>query len=401
MATLSLNRKPSSSAFNILVGGMALLAVAGAAALVYRMTMGLGPTTNLSDYYPWGLWIGLDFTLIAFSGGAFTLASLVYLFNLERFRPVLRLAMLNAWVGYFSVALILISDLGRWDRFWYFLIHPNVHSPMWEISWCLFLYTGVLTLELLPTFFERFKQPAVMSVLHKITIPLVMLGVILSTLHQSTLGTLYVAMPNRIHPLWYTPMLPMLFLISAIGLGLSAVIGSALVASWLFDWKVPNKILTSLAKGALWVWVVYLAFKLEHLLVAGLLDDIFSSGEAGFWFSVELVLMTILPILLFAIPRTRRNRATLFIAAASATLGTTLNRFNVTFTAQSVGGIWTMPRLAESARYFPSGVEILIQLGVLATAFIVWYWAVRQLPILRPKEAPMPVIKPLEAPASD
>lgn len=390
MATISasINRKPRSSAFTVLIGAMALLAVAGIAALVYRMIMGLGATTNLSDYYPWGLWIGLDFTLIAFSGGAFTLASLVYVFNLERFRPVLRLAMLNAWVGYFSVALILISDLGHWDRFWHFLVNPNVHSPMWEISWCLFLYTGVLTLELLPTFFERLKQPKITSTLHKITIPLVMIGVILSTLHQSTLGTLYVAMPNRIHPLWYTPMLPMLFLISAVGLGLSAVIGSSLVASWIFDWKLPKSVVINLAKGAMWVWIVYLAFKLEHLLTAGLFDDIFTSGATGFWFSVELVLMAILPILLFAYAHARNSTAALFIGAISATLGTTLNRFNVTFTAQSVGGIWTMPRLAASARYFPSGIEILIQLGVLAVAFIMWYLAIQYLPILASKKAP-------------
>jgi Ni/Fe-hydrogenase subunit HybB-like protein len=328
----------------------------------------------------------MDFTLIAFSAGAFTLACLVNLLNLERFRPVLRLAMLSGWVGYLSVALILVADLGRWDRFWHFMIYPNVHSPMFEISWCLFLYSGVLTLELLPTFFERFDRPKVVRFLHRISVPLVIVGVTLSLLHQSTLGTLYVAMPNRIHPLWYTPLMPALFLISAVGLGLSAVILATLVSSWLFDWKVPTNIVSSLAKGAMWVWLVYLAFKLEHLLGAGLLVKLFSFGEASFWFMVEMVLMVILPIILFALPSTRRSRWGLGIAAASATLGTTLNRFNVTFTAQSVGGIWTIPELANSARYFPSWIESLIQVGILAGAFILWYLAVRHLPILTTRQ---------------
>ena len=158
MATLALSSKERSTTIHILLAAFGLLAAVGLVVFGYRLAVGLGPTTNLSDYYPWGLWIGFDFTVIAFSGGAFTLATIVNLLNLKKYRPVLRLAILTGWVGYLSVALILIADLGRWDRFWHFLVYPNIHSPMYEISWGLFLYSGVLTLEMLPNFFERLNK---------------------------------------------------------------------------------------------------------------------------------------------------------------------------------------------------------------------------------------------------
>jgi Ni/Fe-hydrogenase subunit HybB-like protein len=385
MATTTVSEKPRSITSNAVVGGLALLALAGFVTLIYRLSIGLGPTTNLSDYYPWGLWIGFDFTLIAFSGGAFSLVLIVHMFNLKRFLPVLRLAVLTGWLGYISVAVILIADLGRWDRFWHFLVYPNIHSPMFEISWCLFLYSGVLTLEIAPIFFEKFRKPNIANTFHKLVIPLAFIGVILSLLHQSTLGTLYVAMPDRIHPLWYTPLMPVLFLISAIGLGLSGVILAALIAGWVFHRPVKMKVLEGLAYGVLWIWVVYLAFKLEHLIFSGLIDNLFSFGRVSFWFLVEFALMVIVPIGLLSVARFRSNRFWLFVATLSAVIGTTLNRFNVTFTAQSVGGIWTMEVLADKATYWPSWIEMLIQAGVLAAAVLAWYLAIRYLPILPEK----------------
>ena len=177
-------------------------------------------------------------------------------------------------------------------------------------------------------------------------------------------------------------MLPLLFLISSIGLGLSAVILVSLIAEWVFDWKVSTRVLEGLAKGSVGVWALFLALKLVHLIFSGLIGRLFSFGIVGFWFMVEVTLMLIIPIVLFSIPSLRSQRWVLFVGSASATIGTTLNRFNLTFTAQSVGGIWTMQRLADSATYFPSWMEIVIQAGAIALAALGWYLAIRYLPIL-------------------
>ena len=387
MATVTTAQaKPQVTGKAVLVF-LLLLTLAGLATLVYRLGVGLGATTNLSDFYPWGLWIGFDFAMIAFSGGAFTLATIVHVFNLKKYRPILQLAVLTGWAGYMSVALILITDLGHWDRFWHFLVYPNLHSPMYEISWGLFLYSGVLTLELLPSLFKKLRRPKIVHLIHSVIVPLAIGGVIISTMHQSSLGTLYVAMPDRLNQLWYTPLMPLLFLISSVGVGLSAVILVSLAASRVFNWEIKINILEGLAKGSVGVWAVYLAFVLEHLLVGGLFSQAFSFNRASLLFLLEIFLMVILPLILYSIPSVRVNRKGLLVAGLSATLGTILNRFNVTFTAQSVGGIWTMPHLAETARYFPSWMEILIQVGVVSAAMLVWYFALRYLPILPRKRA--------------
>jgi Ni/Fe-hydrogenase subunit HybB-like protein len=380
MTTVKIAKGRSTSG-TIVLGILVLLAVLGLVTGIYRFINGLGASTNLSDSYPWGLWIGFDFTLIAFSGGAFTLAAVVYIFNLKKYRPVIRPAIITGLLGYVSVMIILLTDLGRWDRFWAFIVYPNVHSPLFEISWCILLYTIVLSLEFLPFLFERLNKPKIVKTIHAISIPLVIAGITLSTLHQSTLGTLYLAMPVRLDPLWHTGLLPLLFFISSVGMGLSTVIMVSLIAGRAFNREVEMNVLEGLAKGSVWVWVVYLAFKLQQLLFGGLLDEALAFDIRSIWYLLEMVVGVILPIILYAMPKVRKSKSGLFWTSILVTVGILLNRFNATLTGQETGAQWAIQTVTETATYTPYWMEYSIQIGVLAAAAIAWYLIARHLPI--------------------
>ena len=351
----------------------AALAVTGLAVAVYRLAAGLGASTNLSDAYPWGLWIGIDFTLIAFSGGAFTLAAMVHVFDLERYRPILRTALLTGWLGYLCVLVILIFDLGRPDRFWGFLVYPNALSPLYEVSWCVLLYSVVLTLEFLPAFLERARTPRALAVLGRIQIPLAILGVTLSAVHQSSLGTVFLALPERLHPLWFTPLLPLLFLVSSIGMGLAAVIVVSHLAGRAFRTPPEAALLAGLARLSVWVWSLYGLLVAGHLAVAGQIPAVFALDRASVWFLLEIAGGVVAPILLFSSPRRRANPKALFATALLVIAGVALNRFNATLTAQ---------RVPEGAGYAPHWMELMIQVGVLAAGVLAWYAAARFLPVL-------------------
>lgn len=374
--------KGRSTTGNIVLVVLALLTVLALVVGIYRLSVGLGDTTNLSDDYPWGLWIGFDFTLIAFSGGAFTLAAIVYIFNLKKYRPLVRTAVLTGWLGYISVLVILLVDLGRWDRFWAFLVYPNIHSPLYEISLCILLYTTVLTLEFAPFVFERLNKPNIVKTIHRFTIPIVIAGVTLSMLHQSTLGTLYAAMPYKLHALWHTPLLPLFFLLSSIGMGLSTVIMVTLIAGKAFGRKVEMGALEGLAKGSVWVWVVYLLFKLEHLFFARHIADALAFDTQSIWYLIEIIVGVILPIVLYSMVQVRKSQAGLFWTSLLVTLGILINRFNATWTGQSLpSSNWPIQGAVEAGTYVPHWMEIVIQVGVLAAVTLAWYFAARYLPI--------------------
>ncbi len=379
MTTATMKRSTTGT---IVLAILVLLTVIGVVTGLYRLSTGLGEVTNLSDDYPWGLWIGFDFTLIAFSGGAFTLAAIVYIFNLKKYRPLVRTAVLTGWLGYISVLVILLVDLGRWDRFWAFLVYPNIHSPLYEISLCILLYTIVLTLEFAPFVFERLNKPNIVKTIHRFTIPIVIAGVTLSTLHQSTLGTLYAAMPYKLHALWHTPLLPLFFFLSSVGMGLSTVILVTLIAGKAFGRKVEMGALEGLAKGSVWVWVVYLLFKLEHLFFSRHIADAFAFDTESIWYLIEIIVGVILPIVLYSMVQIRKSQAGLFWTSLLVTLGILINRFNATWTGQSLtSSNWTIQGAVEAGTYVPHWMEIVIQIGVLAAVTLVWYFAARYLPI--------------------
>ncbi|MBZ0302436.1 MAG: polysulfide reductase NrfD, partial [Anaerolineae bacterium] len=201
---------------------------------VYRMYAGLGVTTNLTKAFPWGVWISFDLATVALSGGAFTLAALVYVFQFENLHAAVRPTVLAGLLGYSSVLVILLFDLGRWDRFYNVFLHPNFSSALLEVSWCIAAYSTILFYELSPVLLEKSRWRRLLPTIKKYTIPIVIVGVTLSTMHQSSLGTMFVIMSPRLHPLWYSMLLPVFFLVSSFASGISLVIAGATVSYWLF-----------------------------------------------------------------------------------------------------------------------------------------------------------------------
>ncbi len=357
----------SIAAKDWLLGVLAFLALIGVTAGVGRLFMGLKDATSLSDGVSWGIWIGFDFGLIAFAGAGFTMAAVVHIFHQEQFHKALRPALLVGLLGYMAVLALLVLDLGRWDRFYHFLLYFNLHSPLFEISWCVLLYSTVLMIEVSPDFlrFLPWKWPARTAA--AIIVPVSIIGVTLSTLHQSTLGTLYLNMPYRLHPLWYTPILPILFYVSSIMAGLSLGILAYLAACKLRGVKVEAKIGAGLGRVLLWVAVLYAAIKVAELAWANdwvLLGD----GAYGILWSLEMVVGVLLPIVLLSKAAWRRRVQVQVAAPLLVLSGVLMNRFDATLFGQI---------LPEGAAYSPHILEWLSTIGILAAAALAWMICVR------------------------
>jgi len=218
------------------------LMAAGFYATVVRFTQGLGRSTSLSDQFPWGIWIGFDVLCgVMLAAGGFTLTAAVHIFNIKRLRPIVRPTILTAFLGYLLVCVALMYDLGRPYRIWHPLIMRNPHSVMFEVAYCVMLYTAVLALEFSPIVLERFNLQRPLKIIRAALIPLVIGGVILSTLHQSSLGTLYLIMPEKLHPFWYSPLLPVFFFISAIAVGLAMTIFESSMSSKHFGRRTGQR----------------------------------------------------------------------------------------------------------------------------------------------------------------
>ncbi|MBU0704997.1 MAG: Ni/Fe-hydrogenase cytochrome b subunit [Chloroflexi bacterium] len=347
---------------------------------VIRFVVGLGPTTNLTDSYPWGMWIGFDvISGVALGSGAFTLAAVVQIFHLKKYRPLLRPAILTGFIGYLLVIMGLLADLGRPFRIWHLLIYWNVHSPLFEVGWCVMLYTTVLALEVLPFAFERFNKPDSLPVrvIHTVMLPLVIAGVTLSTMHQSTLGTLFLAMPDKLHPLWYSPILPVFFYVSAIALGLAMVILESSLSARAFKRGLELDILSSLAKAIPYVLGLYLALKLGDLVLAGDLKLLFEGSLQSNLFLIELV-WVLLSVVVFALPKVRQSPTGLLWSSAFVVAGTIFNRINVSL----IG-----PEAPAGALYLPHWMEFALTIGLVSGGLVLFMLAVRFLPIFSEADA--------------
>lgn len=356
---------------------LAILA-AGLYATVIRFTKGLGASTALSDQVPWGLWIGFDVMCgVALAAGGFTISAVVYIFNIERFRPIIRPTLLTAFLGYLLVCVGLLFDLGLPFRIWHPLVMWNHHSVMFEVGWCVTLYTTVLALEFAPIVFERFHLERPLKIAKAITIPLVIAGVILSTLHQSSLGSLYLIVPQKLHPLWYSPLLPIFFYISAIALGCAMTIFESFLSLRAFRKSLELELLTPLGKVAAIVLTLYLGVRGVDLQHRGVLSLAFEPTYEGRMFLAEILLGVIAPIVLLTIKRIRENQVGLFVSALMIVLGFIMNRMNVATTGLDV---------ASGANYFPSATEIAVTASIVTAGFIIFGLAVRFLPIFPEKE---------------
>ena len=343
----------------------------GAAVATARFMFGLGSTTNLSDAVPWGLWIGFDvMSGVALAAGGFVLTATVYIFKLEKFHAIVRPAILTAFLGYVAVAAGLLFDLGLPWNIWHMIIFWNPHSPLFEVGWCVMLYLTVLLLEFFPIPAEESRPLArLRNFLLKFRLPLVIAGIGLSTLHQSSLGSLFLIMPYNLHPLWYSPLLPINFFISAVALGLLMVTFEGLFTSYLYR-RAPESVqFEKLQLAARWVLLGYVAVRFADLILRGqLAQSVGAEWQVRmFWF--ELAVSAIAPIILISIPSIRKATAGKWVISLMGISGIVLNRLNV-------GGVVHINR--GETLYFPSWTELSISAAVVAAAALVFLYTLEK-----------------------
>src|SRR5579883_2771173 len=335
-----------------------LIVAAGAYGTFVRFFRGLGASTNLSDQFPWGIWIGFDVLCgVMLAAGGFTLTAAVHILNIQRLKPIVRPTILTAFLGYVLVSVALLFDLGRPYNIWHPLIMRNPHSVMFEVAYCVMLYTTVLALEFSPIVLERFNLQKPLKVVKAVLIPLVLLGVILSTLHQSSLGTLYLIMPTKLHPFWYTPLLPVFFFLSAIPVVLAIPIFYSSMSSKHFGRELELPILRELGGVLVVVLCVYGILRFEDLLHRGVLKLALQPGYEMYLFWLEQALSLILPLILLSQKKVRTTANGLYLAAVLVVLGFITNRLNVSITGlESAAGM----------HYFPKWTEIAVTGSIIA-----------------------------------
>src|SRR5438270_1228525 len=358
---------------------LALMA-AGLYATVVRFAEGLGHSTNLNDQFPWGIWIGFDVLCgVMLAAGGFTLTAAVHIFNIKRLKPIVRPTVLTAFLGYVLVCVALMFDLGRPYRIWHPLIMRNPHSVMFEVAYCVMLYTTVLALEFSPIVLERLNLQKPLKIIRGILIPLVIGGVILSTLHQSSLGTLYLIMPEKLHPLWYSPLLPVFFFISAIAVGLAMTIFESSMSAKHFGRQLELPILQELGRVLFVVLSVFAILRAEDLLHRGMLKAVLQPGYEMYFFWLEIGLSLILPLILLSRRSIRQSPGGLYLTSVLVVLGFITNRLNVSITGlESAAGM----------HYVPKWTEVAVTGAIIAAGFALFGLAAKYLPIFPAEEPP-------------
>jgi len=352
-----------------------------AAVALNRFIFGLGVTTNLNDATPWGLWIGFDVMGgVALAAGGFVLTAIVYIMKRDEFHPLVKPAVLTAFLGYLAVIFSLLVDLGLPWNIWHMIIYWNPHSPLFEVGWCVMLYTGVLMLEFSPVPLEKFSRYAKFrNFLMKYRFVFVMLGIMLSTLHQSSLGSLFLIMPFKLFPLWYSNILPVQFFISAVALGLMMVAFESLASHWLYKRKPESNLVAKLCKTTIWVLGVYFIVKLVDLIAQDKFGLILNGSWQSNLFISEIMISVIIPVIMFSIPKLRNHTAVQWIGSFMVVFGMMLNRIDV-------GGLVMLGNTGDS--YTPLLTEIMISLGIISIAALVFLFAIENFNIweLQPKE---------------
>lgn len=380
--------------FTVGVMILILLTLNGIVFLAGRFLFGLGAVTNLDNQYPWGLWIGVDVAAgVALAAGGFTSAALGHIMHREEYHAVIRPALLTAMLGYTFVAMGVCIDIGRYYYIWHPLIMWNGTSALFEVGMCVMIYMSVLYIEFLPIVTERFigrvTLPGVLRALNK---PLdrflrlldrglsksmfvfIIMGVVLSTLHQSSLGTLMVIAGVKMHPLWQTPILPLLFLLSAVSVGFPMVIFESLLASRSFGLKPEMAVLSRLARIVGPLLAIYLAFKIGDMFIRETFVYLNEPTLESMMFVIELVVGVIIPLRMFLSPGVRRSPLWLFVASGLVIFGVLINRINNFIVA------YTPPYATE--RYVPSFGEISVTVGFVALLVLVYRVCVMVFPVI-------------------
>lgn len=364
---------------------LAVIMLAGLVAALYRLAGGLGAATNLSDSFPWGLWIGVDVLGgVAVAAGGFLIAGAVHVLNMKKYKPIVRPAILTAFFGYLLAIIALFLDIGMPHRLWHPSVMWQIHSVMWVVAIHVMLYTTTLATESSPMFFERFNMPGAVKFVNRIIVPVVIFGVLLSVLHQSSLGALYLIVPAKLSPLWYSasfPSLPFLFLASAVMIGLSMVSFEYVISGRVFKHDVDMGIVSGLAKGSFIAIGVYLVLKLIGLVTGPGLGAAFDGSLEANMYLVEMVVGVLLPLILLRSSRTRAVLKTVFAANIMVIAGIVLNRFNV-----AVTGMYRNAS-ATGADYFPSAPEFIVTLALISLAIFGFKLAAKYLDLFPGAEA--------------
>lgn len=363
-ATLKLEKPIPATFFPLL-----FLTLLGVGLAIYRLVVGLGPTTNMSDHYPWGIWITIDLFLIPVAGAAFTISLITYFFGRERYHTIIRPAVLAGFLGYGVVGVLLFLDIGRWPQFYNIFVPGfiNLHSFLEEVSLCITLYTVILVLEIAPVFLEKFNIKAPIRWINSAIYWIAGAGIVLSTLHQSSLGSMFLLMPYKLHPLWWTPALPVLFFLQAVytGLGTTAI---AINLVWrAMKLPIDRQLFKRIGQAMSLMMALYLAVKVGDWMGAGEIDLLLKPDAFGVLAWVEMSIGVVIPLVIL-LTRWGSHSKGPFWAGVFSLIGTFINRLVVSW----VG-------LAEPAHvtYIPSWIEMMITVGLFAGGLLVYGVVVR------------------------
>ena len=354
---------------------LAALAAIAVIVLGFRFFFGLGAVTNINDGYPFGIWIAYDVVIgSAFACGGYTMALLVYIFNKGEYHPMVRPALLASLFGYSLAGASVIFDLGRYWSFWhiYWPGYAQVNSVMFEVAVCITAYIVVMWIEFAPAFLEKFGLKDARRKLSKVLFLIIALGVVLPSMHQSSLGSLLVVFGNQIHPLWQTILLPLLYLMTAVLIGFAIVIFESCLSSSGFKRPLELHLLGKLSHLMIWLLVAYLVVRLVDLAMRGALGSMFEASIEAVMFWIEMALFAA-PLAILAQPAARRNPAKLFVAALCLMLAGFLLRINSFLVGYETGPGW---------HYFPSAPEIMVSIGMIALEVLGYIVLVRYLPVL-------------------
>jgi Ni/Fe-hydrogenase subunit HybB-like protein len=375
---VSTDKKTLLTPFNVVVGVILFL---GLIVTFLRFTKGLAGVTNLSDNNPWGIWISFDLLCgVALAAGGYTTSAACYVFGLKRYHSAVRPAILTAFLGYALVVLALHYDVGRpWRLPYPIFVQSGTTSVLFEVGLCVFLYLVTLFIEWVPAAFEWLGVRKPRDVIVRMTLALTIFGVVLSTMHQSSLGALYLIAPSKLHPLWYSAYLPVFFFVSSIAAGLSMVIFEGTLSHRYLHHKMDatyqgehDGVVLGFAKGAAVVLVGYFAIKVVGLALDNNWKYLFTGY--GAWYLVELLGFVLLPAILYAVAVREENRCLIKWAAILTVLGIVLNRFNVSLVAFN----WQLP---AADRYFPSWMEIALSLFIVTVGILIFRFVSTYMPI--------------------
>ncbi|MCM2271756.1 MAG: Ni/Fe-hydrogenase cytochrome b subunit [candidate division Zixibacteria bacterium] len=390
--------------------------VAGMLAYAYRLLFGIGAATNLDDQWPWGIWIAIDVASgVALAAGGFTTAALADVFHKDKFHVITRPALITAMLGYTFVVIGLLADLGRYYNVWHPML-PSMwqgNSVLFEVGMCVMVYLTVLYVEFMPILVERFRGkvnlPGMLAKLNSLSERLLTLidktfvrfvslfiiaGCVLSCLHQSSLGTLMVIAPTKMHPLWYTPISPLLFLLSAIAVGFPMVIFESVLASRSFKLKPETNVLSSLAAYTPFLLGTYFAFKIGDITIREVWPFALEGSVQSLMWWIEILLGVLAPVILLAMPKVRASITGLFTAACLVVGGVALNRINVFLVAYKP--------LYSTNTYFPAITEIMVTVGLICALVLVYRFIVINFPVIaaHPIEQPAMTVGPNLSPVA-